>query len=92
MLAGELASTAGDHEAAFDRYQNEMRSYVAQGQSLAKGNAIRLIPRSRAQIWFRNRAIRALPYLPWKGMIAGGAHKAANAITLKDYPVPVSAT
>jgi 2-polyprenyl-6-methoxyphenol hydroxylase-like FAD-dependent oxidoreductase len=92
VLAGELASTAGDHEAAFDRYQNEMRSYVAQGQSLAKGNAIGLIPRSRAQIWFRNQAIRALPYLPWKGMIAGGVHKAANAITLKDYPVPVSAT
>ena len=29
--------------------------------------------------------------LPWKGLIAGGVQKAANAITLKDYPVHVSA-
>jgi hypothetical protein len=26
-----------------------------------------------------------LPYLPWRGLIAGGVQKAANAITLKDY-------
>jgi 2-polyprenyl-6-methoxyphenol hydroxylase-like FAD-dependent oxidoreductase len=91
VLAGELASTAGDHNAAFDRYQNELRSYVARGQRLANGNAIGLIPRSRTQIWLRNQTIRALPYLPWKGMIAGGVQKAANAITLKDYPAHVSA-
>ena len=66
VLAGELASAAGDHRAAFDRYQNEMRSYVARGQKLAKGNAIGLIPRSRTQIWFRNQTIRALPYCPGK--------------------------
>ncbi|HEY9377937.1 MAG TPA: hypothetical protein VIQ02_12675, partial [Jiangellaceae bacterium] len=81
----------GDHNVAFNRYQDEMRSYVAQGQRLAKGNAIGLVPRSRTRIWFRNQTIRALPYLPWKGLIAGGVQKAANAITLKDYPVHVSA-
>ncbi len=91
VVAGELASNAGDHDSAFDRYQNELRSYVARGQNLAKGNAIGLIPRSRTQIWFRNQTIRALPYLPWKGMITGGVQKAANAIKLKDYPAHVSA-
>ncbi len=83
VLAGELA--AGDHRRAYARYENEMRDYVEQGQKLAKGNAIGLIPRSRSQIWLRNQVIRALPYLPWKGLIAGGAQKAANAITLKVY-------
>jgi len=91
VLAGELAGAGGDHNVAFNRYQDEMRSYVAQGQRLAKGNAIGLVPRSRTRIWFRNQTIRALPYLPWKGLIAGGVQKAANAITLKDYPVHVSA-
>jgi 2-polyprenyl-6-methoxyphenol hydroxylase-like FAD-dependent oxidoreductase len=91
VLAGELASNAGDHDSAFDRYQNELRSYVARGQNLAKGNAIGLIPRSRTQIWFRNQTISALPYLPWKGLITGGVQKAANAIKLKDYPAHVSA-
>jgi hypothetical protein len=34
----------------------------------------------------RRQAIRALPYLPWNDMVAGAVHKAANAISLKDYP------
>ena len=32
----------------------------------------------------RNLFIRLLPYLPWRGLAAGGVQKAANAITLKD--------
>jgi hypothetical protein len=32
-----------------------------------------------------NLFIRLLPYLPWRGLAAGGVQKAANAITLKDY-------
>lgn len=85
VLAGELAAARGDHRTAFARYEDEMREYVKQGQKLAKGNAIGLIPRTRSQIWIRNQMIRALPYLPWKGLIAGGVQKAANVITLKDY-------
>ena len=59
--------------------------YVARGQRLAKGNAIGLIPRSRSQIWLRNQTIRALPYMPWRGLLAGGVQKAADAISLKEY-------
>ena len=62
-----------------------MRGYVKKGQGLAKGNAAGLIPRSRSQIWLRNQFIRALPYLPWRHLVAGGVEKAANAITLKNY-------
>lgn len=85
VLAGELAAAAGDHEAAFARYEAELRDYVSRGQRLAKGNATGLIPRSRSQIRVRNQFIRMLPYMPWRGLVVGGVQKAANAITLRDY-------
>ena len=85
VLAGELAAASGDHRRAFVRYEEEMLEYVKVGQKLAKGNATGLIPRSCLQIRIRNQIIRMLPYLPWRGLITGGAQKAANAITLEDY-------
>jgi 2-polyprenyl-6-methoxyphenol hydroxylase-like FAD-dependent oxidoreductase len=85
VLAGELAASAGDHRAGFGSYEAELRDFARKGQRLAKSNAPGLIPRSRSQIWMRNKMIQLLPHLPWKGMIAGGVHKAANAIALKDY-------
>jgi 2-polyprenyl-6-methoxyphenol hydroxylase-like FAD-dependent oxidoreductase len=87
VLAGELAAAAGDHQAAFAGYEVALRAYVSRGQRLAKGNAVGLIPRSRSQIWMRNQFIRMLPYMPWRGLVAGGVQKAANAITLKDYRI-----
>jgi 2-polyprenyl-6-methoxyphenol hydroxylase-like FAD-dependent oxidoreductase len=85
VLVGDLKAAGGDHRRALVRYEEEMREYVEQGQKLPKGNATGLIPRSRLQIRIRNQIIRMLPYLPWRGLIAGGVQKAANAITLKDY-------
>jgi 2-polyprenyl-6-methoxyphenol hydroxylase-like FAD-dependent oxidoreductase len=85
VLAGELATAAGDHRTAFASYDRELRGYVSKGQKLAMGNAIGLIPRSRNQIWLRNLFIRTLPYMPWRSLVAGGVQQAANAITLKDY-------
>lgn len=87
VLAGELAAAAGDHHAAFARYEEELRGYVGKGQKLAKANAVGLVPRSRSQIWLRNQFLRALPHMPWKGIVAGGVQRAASAITLKDYVV-----
>jgi 2-polyprenyl-6-methoxyphenol hydroxylase-like FAD-dependent oxidoreductase len=88
VLAGELAAAAGDHATAFAGYEARLRDYVTRGQRLAKGNAIGLIPRSRWQMRMRNQFIRMLPYLPWKGLVAGGVQKAANAIALRDYLAP----
>jgi 2-polyprenyl-6-methoxyphenol hydroxylase-like FAD-dependent oxidoreductase len=85
VLAGELAAADGDHQLAFARYEDGLRDYVAKGQGLAKGNAAGLIPRSRSQIWLRNQFIRALPHMPWRGLVAGGVQKAADAVVLKDY-------
>jgi 2-polyprenyl-6-methoxyphenol hydroxylase-like FAD-dependent oxidoreductase len=86
VLAGELAAAGGDH-AAFARYEAELRDYVTRGQKLAKSNAAGLLPRSRWQLRMRNQFIRMLPYMPWKGLVAGGVQRAANAITLRDYRV-----
>ena len=86
VLAGELAAAAGDHHTGFAAYEARLRDYVTGCQKLAKGNAIGLIPRSRRQIWLRNQAIRMLPYMPWRNLVAGGVNKAVNAITLRDYP------
>jgi 2-polyprenyl-6-methoxyphenol hydroxylase-like FAD-dependent oxidoreductase len=85
VLAGELAAADGGHDRAFAGYEASLRDYVARGQRLAKGNAAGLIPRSRSRIWVRNQLVRALPYLPWRGAVAGGVDKAANAIALQDY-------
>jgi 2-polyprenyl-6-methoxyphenol hydroxylase-like FAD-dependent oxidoreductase len=85
VLAGELAAASGDHHTGFAGYEAQLRDFVTRGQKLAKGNAAGLLPRSRAQLWLRNQFIRMLPYMPWKGLVAGGVQKAANAITLRDY-------
>jgi 2-polyprenyl-6-methoxyphenol hydroxylase-like FAD-dependent oxidoreductase len=86
VLAGELAAAEGDPRAAFERYEREMSEYVGRGQEQVKGASGFLLPKSRSQVWLRNQLIRMLPYMPWKGMVAGGVQKAANAIALKDYP------
>jgi 2-polyprenyl-6-methoxyphenol hydroxylase-like FAD-dependent oxidoreductase len=90
VLAGELAAADGDHRAAFYRYEREMREYVKRGQDQVKGASGFLLPKSRSQVWLRNQFIRMLPYMPWKGLFAGGVQKATNAITLKDYPPSVA--
>jgi 2-polyprenyl-6-methoxyphenol hydroxylase-like FAD-dependent oxidoreductase len=85
VLAGELAAAAGEHTTAFARYESEMRDYVTQCQKFAQESGGALLPASRAQIWFRNQGLRMLPYLPWKGMIAGQFQQTVNAVALKNY-------
>ena len=91
VLAGELQAAAGDHRAAFARYQQQMSGFVQQNQQIALGNAKRFIPGTRTRIWLQNQTIKALPYLPWKNLVLNlatkGVREAARAITLKDYPV-----
>jgi 2-polyprenyl-6-methoxyphenol hydroxylase-like FAD-dependent oxidoreductase len=85
ILAGELAAADGDHGVAFARYEALMRPYVAACQKLGQDGAAHFIPQSRAASWATTQIFRLLPYLPFKGMITGGALKAANAITLPIY-------
>jgi 2-polyprenyl-6-methoxyphenol hydroxylase-like FAD-dependent oxidoreductase len=89
VLAGELAAAGGDHHAAFARYEEQMRPFVAQNQQLATNNIKGMVLRSRAQIWFQTRMVRLMPYLPGKDRlierVTTPIREAANAIALKDY-------
>lgn len=82
VLAGELSAAGGDHLTAYARYEEVMRPYVAACRK--GGGSGWFMPRSRAGIWLRNQNLRALPYLPWKGLIAKALQK-DDVITLKDY-------
>ena len=88
VLAGELAEAKGDYSTAFARYEHTMRGYVAANQKLA--NSVKdFVPQTQTQIWFRAQALRVLPYLPGKRLVANkmarDTQHAANAIVLKDY-------
>jgi 2-polyprenyl-6-methoxyphenol hydroxylase-like FAD-dependent oxidoreductase len=88
-LAGELMAAAGDHGVAYARYAEEIRNYIAQNLTLGQKMAKEMVPESRWQVWSRTQMMRALPYLPWKGLVTKAIleplQKAANAISLKDY-------
>jgi 2-polyprenyl-6-methoxyphenol hydroxylase-like FAD-dependent oxidoreductase len=91
ILAGELAAAHGDHRAAFGRYEQRLRGYIAGGQKQAAGSQAFLAPATRSKIRQRNLFFRALPYLPIKGLISHAATRTATAITVPDYgPVPRS--
>ncbi|GAA1022649.1 MULTISPECIES: FAD-dependent monooxygenase [Amycolatopsis] len=85
VLAGEL-STMDDPRAAFARYADEMRDYVAANRKRPPGGASGFAPRTRNGIRLRNAVMRAMPYLPGRQRMLGGLQRSANAITLKPYP------
>jgi 2-polyprenyl-6-methoxyphenol hydroxylase-like FAD-dependent oxidoreductase len=88
VLARELAAAAGNHSAAFARYEREMRPYVDVNQKLALSNLRGIVTRSRLQIWLQTGFIRMLPYLPCRERlmrrITAPIHQAATAISLSD--------
>ncbi|HZR38584.1 MAG TPA: FAD-dependent monooxygenase, partial [Ktedonobacteraceae bacterium] len=85
VLAGELATVAGDYQTAFANYEKEMRCYVDLNQKSGSTAGKNLIPSSRAAIWFSNQMIRSLAYMPWKGAFLKEIRKPYDAITLKNY-------
>ncbi|MEU9112029.1 FAD-dependent monooxygenase [Streptomyces sp. NPDC048483] len=89
VLAGELAAAAGDPTVAFDRYEREMRGYVAVNHRLAEKFAAEMTLATRRQIRLRHLMLRILPHMPWKKLVAKkvaeDVQRGANAITLKEY-------
>ncbi|GAA5195502.1 FAD-dependent monooxygenase [Rugosimonospora acidiphila] len=86
-LAGELATARGDHRVAFARYEQHLRAGVAAGHKQAKGAAPFLAPLTDKKIAQRNRGYKWLSKRPLASLFARMTEKAANAMTLKDYPV-----
>jgi 2-polyprenyl-6-methoxyphenol hydroxylase-like FAD-dependent oxidoreductase len=85
VLAGEIAG-GGD---AFARYEQEMRGFAEANQKLGPDNVRGMVIGKRWQIRAQLAVLRMLPKLPGKekmaGRIAEKIHRAATAITLKDY-------
>ncbi|MYX08923.1 FAD-dependent oxidoreductase [Streptomyces sp. SID8375] len=96
VLAGALAEAGCGPEEAFDRYEKEMRGYVAVNHALAAKFAKEMTADSRRQIQFRHLMMRILPHMPWKNLvakkIAEDVQRGAHAITLQDHPAPATAT
>jgi 2-polyprenyl-6-methoxyphenol hydroxylase-like FAD-dependent oxidoreductase len=88
VLAGELAAARGDHRAAFARYEEGMKAYVAGCQEMGDGVAKFMVPGSRFLATLLNRYFKLMPYLPGKDMAAKIARKAAEGITLPEYGRP----
>jgi 2-polyprenyl-6-methoxyphenol hydroxylase-like FAD-dependent oxidoreductase len=86
VLAGELAAAGGDHRAAFARYEQLLRPYVARGQKQARGGRDFLAPRTERDIRRRDRFFRVLRHLPAGKLIRYVSTRTAAAITLPDYP------
>ncbi|MFI7135643.1 FAD-dependent monooxygenase [Nonomuraea sp. NPDC050153] len=84
VLAGELAKGSG-----VEGYEREMREYVDANQALGPANVKGMVIGSAAAVWFQTRMIRLLPHLPGRDRmierITGPIHRAANAISLKNY-------
>lgn len=84
VLAGELAAARGDHEVAFVRYQEVMRDYVKQCQTLPPGGVKAYAPQSRVMISMRNQSMRMMTRWPMRGILSKQFQK-ADAITLPEY-------
>ncbi|MGW0431763.1 FAD-dependent monooxygenase [Micromonospora sp. NPDC003197] len=84
VLAGELASSPDDHEAAFARYQDEMRDYVAAAMELPPGGINGYAPQSQLMISLRALSMRMMNRWPMRQILAKQFQK-SDAIVLKDY-------
>lgn len=91
VLAGELATAGDDYTTTYTRYQRELGEAVRQAQKFADDAHGFLLPKSRAQAWMVNSAMRMMERWPFKGLMSSGVEKSANAVTLKEYPVPSDA-
>lgn len=64
VLAGELKAAAGDHRAAFARYEARLRSFIAGKQRAAERFAGSFAPRTSLGLALRNQLTRLLS-IPW---------------------------
>lgn len=84
VLAGELAAADGDHRAAFPRYEEIMRPYVATAQELPPGGVGGYAPSSAFMIRMRAMSMRMMGRWPVRNLAARQFSKAAD-IDLPEY-------
>ncbi|GAA3700418.1 FAD-dependent monooxygenase [Nonomuraea antimicrobica] len=85
VLAGELATGGGTEE-----YERVLRPFVTANQALGPANLKGMVIGSRVALWFQLTMLRLMPRLPGRERmverIAGPIARAANAVSLRDYP------
>lgn len=84
VLAGELAAARGDHRAAFARYEERMRPYVANAQELPPGGVDGFAPPNAFMIGVRAISMRWMTRWPIRNLVASQFEKAGE-IALPDY-------
>jgi 2-polyprenyl-6-methoxyphenol hydroxylase-like FAD-dependent oxidoreductase len=89
VLAGELASSRGDHHAAFARYEEIMRPYVSNGQQLPPGGVGGYAPNSALAIRLRAVSMNWMTRWPMKSLVAKQFTKAGD-VTLLGYSSAVA--
>lgn len=87
VLAGELA--AADHTEAFAGYEAALREFVTANQKLGPASIRRMVLATRARVRTSMAFLSLLSRIPGRDRLLAKAvaplHRAANAITLKDY-------
>ena len=84
VLAGELGRARGDHAAAFRRYEQIMRPYVAAAHTLPPGGVDGFLPRGRFMLRMRVLSARLMHHWPMRQLVARMLDK-SEAIVLPDY-------
>ncbi|WKG04610.1 FAD-binding domain [Mycolicibacterium sp. HK-90] len=84
-LAGEFARADGDHRLAFERYESQLRPFIAGKQAGAERMLGFFATRTRFGLWFRNLALHAMNMgRPVAGLFAGSVR---DDIDLPDYRI-----
>ena len=89
VLAGELAKAAGQHEAAFRKYEALLRAYIESKQAGAERFSAAFAPKSRWGLFLRNQVIRACA-IPGLARLAFG-RDIIDTLQLPDYDWPAPA-
>lgn len=64
VLAGELARARGDHAAAFEAYESQMREPVCRSRAFARAAAKTVVPSSAVTLWAVTRGAQLVSALP----------------------------
>ncbi len=93
ILAGELATHAPDHTAAFAAYEREIGDYVKRSRAFATSAAKKVVPARPLDLWIVVNAARLTNMLPGSvsraiAKLDFGTIRLHDSISLKDYPRP----
>ncbi|WP_245567532.1 hypothetical protein [Nocardia vinacea] len=85
ILAGELAAAGGNHQKAFQRYEDQMRPWVNEIQDGTPSLGKYMVPATAAGVRLGNVLAQLITIMPGKALLARSLTKMASEIALQDY-------